>query len=129
MFANDPSLYGLTYRDLPMRPPFLGANPWETTSRFIPQFGMTPWETIPRFMPPQFGMNPWETIPRFMPPQFGMNPWETIPRFMPPQFGMGQPMYNLPAPPFPPYMHAAPNPFVQPNVNVPFCSFFRPFGV
>jgi len=117
MFANDPSLYGLTYRDFPVRQPFLGTS-------------MPPWENVPRFTPPIYGMSPWENVPRFMPPIYGMSPWENVPRFMPPQFGMGQPMYNLPTLPFQPYMHAGVNPFVPPtNVNMPFYGFYRPFGV
>ena len=111
MFANDPNLYGLTYRDFPVRPPFLGTLP--------------PWENIPRF-----GLNPWETLPRFVPPTFGVTPWETLPRFVPPFYGMSQIPYNAPPVPFMPYLHAgAVPPFAQPNVNLPCYSFCRPFGV
>jgi hypothetical protein len=114
MFQNDPNLYGLTYRDYPVRPPF---------------FGM---QMIP-FEKPVFGFTPWETVPRYVPPFYGFNPWETIPRFVPPQFGLGQqPMFHTPQQlPFPqmqyPQLPFAPYP-PQMGFN-PFLGFNRPFGV
>lgn len=117
MFANDPNLYGLTYRDFPVRPPFLGTP-------------TIPFENVPRFTPPTFGLTPWETFPRYVPPFYGMNPWETIPRYLPPQFGAGQPMFHMPQLPIHPYMQAGTPPFVPPmNFNLPFYGFYRPFGV
>ena len=102
MFANDPNLYGLTYRDYPVRPPFLGAQ-------------------TPPFDKP-FGFTPWEQIPRFVPPFYGINPWEQIPRFVPPQCGMGQPMFHMQQLPFTPYLPPM-------NFNPQFYGFNRPFGV